>query len=206
MLILKTNTWNSWPTSKIIVSLCKIGEWEKITNIFRAPIKLKKMKISKIKGVIESRKSNDRQYNDPKKKKNDDLQNTTQKTDIATWTPLKTGGKLGCSGRMSSSYSISDARRITLVTNPVINREWWKDRIVNKTNTTYLWSFVRRMFHNDKPSHSGDGQTFEVMTSTCTLETFGLVASLLATILYQRNYDRNHKSGISYKLRDIYSI
>ena len=42
------------------------------------------MKISKIKGVIESRKSNDRQYNDPKKKNNDDLQNTTQKTDLAT--------------------------------------------------------------------------------------------------------------------------
>jgi hypothetical protein len=39
-----------------------------------------------------------------------------------------------------------------------------------------------------------------------TLETFGLVASLLATTLYQGNYDRNHKSGISYQLRDTYSI
>jgi hypothetical protein len=63
------------------------------------------------------------------------------------------------------------------------------------------------MFRNGKPSHGGDGQTFEVMTSTCTLETYGLVASLLATILYQRNYDRNHKSGISYstefEIKDI---
>jgi hypothetical protein len=29
---------------------------------------------------------------------------------------------------------------------------------------------------------------------------------LLATTLYQGNYDRNHKSGISYQLRDTYSI
>jgi hypothetical protein len=35
-------------------------------------------------------------------------------------------------------------------------------------------------------------QTFEVMTSTLPIGTLGLVASLLAATLYQRNPDRNH--------------
>ena len=40
-----------------------------------------------------------------------------------TRTPLKTGGELMCSGRVSSSYSTSDTRRVNLVTNPVISNE-----------------------------------------------------------------------------------
>ena len=32
-------------------------------------------------------------------------------------------GELGCSGRVSSSYSTNDTRRVNLVTNPIINRE-----------------------------------------------------------------------------------
>ena len=53
------------------------------------------------KVVFRIRKSQDRQYNDRKKKDkgtNNDLQNIGQKTtDRATPTPLKTGGELGCS-------------------------------------------------------------------------------------------------------------
>jgi hypothetical protein len=47
---------------------------------------------------------------------NNDLQNTTQKAkDRATRTPLKTEGELRCSGRVSSSSSISGTRRDTPV-------------------------------------------------------------------------------------------
>jgi len=47
--------------------------------------------------------------------------NITQKSkDRATRTPLKTGGELGCSQRVSSSCSTCSTHRVTLVTNPVI--------------------------------------------------------------------------------------
>jgi hypothetical protein len=45
-----------------------------------------------------------------------DLQNSTGKTkDRVTRTPQKTGGELGCSGKVSSSCSTSGARCVTLV-------------------------------------------------------------------------------------------
>jgi hypothetical protein len=58
-----------------------------------------------VKGVLRSSPSTkDRQYNDQKKKTdrrtNNDLQNTTQKTQ--NWT--KTAGALVCSQKVSSSY------------------------------------------------------------------------------------------------------
>ena len=66
-----------------------------------------------LKGVIKICNSKYRQHkNNKKKKKKDkttikDLQNTTQTTkDRATWTPLKTGGELMCSIRVTSSCSI----------------------------------------------------------------------------------------------------
>ena len=58
------------------------------------------------------------------KMKNNNLQNITQKTkDRATRTPLKTGGDLRCSGRVSSFGSTCDIRCATLITNPVISHE-----------------------------------------------------------------------------------
>jgi hypothetical protein len=43
------------------------------------------------------------------------LQNITQKTkDQATWTPLKTGSELGCSGRVDSSCSTCDTCPVTV--------------------------------------------------------------------------------------------
>jgi len=51
-----------------------------------------------------------------KDKKNNDLQNTTQKTkDWAARTPQNTDGELVCCGRMCSSCSTSGNRRVTLV-------------------------------------------------------------------------------------------
>jgi len=56
-----------------------------------------------------------------RKKTNNDLQNTTQKTnDRATPTPLKMGVN---SGGLSSSCSTSGTRRVTLVTHLVINHK-----------------------------------------------------------------------------------
>jgi hypothetical protein len=48
---------------------------------------------------------------------------TNKTKNRATRTPLKTGGELGCSGRVSSSCSASGTRRVNLVTNPVISYE-----------------------------------------------------------------------------------
>ena len=52
------------------------------------------------------------------------------------------------------------------------------------TSGTYPWSFMTQIFHNGQRSHGGDRKISEVITSTLPKETLGLVASLLATILY----------------------
>ena len=61
----------------------------------------------------------------PKEKVQKDKQRSTKHTyktkDRVTRTPLKTGGKLRCSGRVGSFCSTSDTRRVNLVTNPVIS-------------------------------------------------------------------------------------
>jgi hypothetical protein len=60
----------------------------------------------------------------PKEKGQKDKQRSIKHThrtkDRVTRTPLKTGCELGCSGRVGSSCSTSDTRRVNLVTNPVI--------------------------------------------------------------------------------------
>ena len=126
-----------------------------------------------------------------------DKQRSTKHTyktkDRVTRTPLKTGGELRFSWRVNSSCSTSSTRRVNLVTNPVISREWGKDREVFTTSGTYPWSFVTQIFHNGKPSHVGDRNIFEVITSTLPKGTLGSVASLLAATLYQGNPNRNHK-------------
>ena len=65
--------------------------------------------------------------------------------DRVTWTPLKNGGELGCSGRVSSSCSTSGTCHVNLVTNPVISHEWGKDREVLTTSETHPWSFVTQI-------------------------------------------------------------
>jgi hypothetical protein len=106
----------------------------------------------------------------PKEKVQKDKQRSTKHTHKTkgrvTRAPLKTGGELRCSGRVSSSCSTSGPRGVNLVTNPLISHEWGKDREVFTTTETYPWSFVTQIFHNGQPSHGGDRKTFEVMTST----------------------------------------
>jgi hypothetical protein len=60
--------------------------------------------------------------------------------------------ELMCSGRVGSSCSTCYSRRVNLVTNPVINHEWGKDREVLTTSGTYPWSFVTQIFHNGRMS------------------------------------------------------
>ena len=88
----------------------------------------------------------------PKGKVQMDTQRSTKHThktkDRVTRTPLKTGVELRCSGKVGSSCSTSGARRVNLVTNPVISHEWGKDRIMIMSNETYPWSFVEQIFHN----------------------------------------------------------
>jgi hypothetical protein len=65
-----------------------------------------------------------------RKVQKDKLRSTkhTYKTkDRVTRTPLKTGGDLRCPGRVNGSCSTSDTRRVNLVTNPVISREWGEE-------------------------------------------------------------------------------
>ena len=75
------------------------------------------------------------------------LQSNTLKTKVQlTRIPLKIGGELKCSWKVSSvSCSTCDTRRVTLVTNRMINHEWRKDRIMIMTNGTYPWSFVEHI-------------------------------------------------------------
>ena len=132
----------------------------------------------------------------PKEKVQKDKQRSTKHTyktkDRVTRTSPKTGGEIRCSGRVTSSCSTSGTRRVNLVTNPVISREWGKDLEVFTTSGTYPWSFVTHIFHSGQPSHGGDRTIFEAMTSTLPKGTLGSVTSLLAATLYQRNPDRSH--------------
>ena len=61
----------------------------------------------------------------PNEKVQKDKQRSTKHTHKTkyrvTRTPLKTGGKLRCFGRVSSSCSTSGTRRVNLVTNPLIS-------------------------------------------------------------------------------------
>ena len=95
-----------------------------------------------------------------KEKVQKDKQRSTKHThktkDLVTRAPLRRGGELRCSGRVSSTCSTSGIRRVNLVTNPVISHEWGKDR--EFFNLWYwhlcyiitIWSrfHVKIVFHN----------------------------------------------------------
>ena len=149
--------------------------------------------------------SKNRQHNGQKKKyKHRSTKHTYKTKDRVTRTPLKTGGEIRRSGRVSSSCSSSCTRRINIFTNPAVSHEWGKDREVYTKSGTYPWSFVTQIFYSGQPSHGGDRTIFEVMTPTLPKGTLGSVASLLAATLYQGNPDRNHKLwNIESSERDI---
>jgi len=96
----------------------------------------------------------------PKEKVQKDKQRSTKHThktkDRVTRTPLKIGGELRCSGRVSNSCSTSDTRRVNLVTNPMISHEWGKEWEVFTTIGTYPWSFVTPIFYKGLPSYGDD--------------------------------------------------
>ena len=80
----------------------------------------------------------------PKEKVQNDKQRSTKYTYKAKnrviRTPLKAGGELRCSGRVSISCSTSVTLRVNLVTNSIINREWGKDREVFTTSVNGVYS------------------------------------------------------------------
>jgi hypothetical protein len=84
----------------------------------------------------------------PKEKLQKDKQRSSKHTyktkDRVTRTPIKTGCELMCTGRVSSSCSTSDTRRVNIVMN--LSHEWGKDREVFETSGTYSWSFVIHIF------------------------------------------------------------
>ena len=89
-------------------------------------VKLVKKSLKITKGVIRIHiPKKNRQHNGQKKKVQKDKQQSTKHTyktkDRVTQTPLKTGGELRCSGRVSSSCSTIDTCCVTLVTNTVIS-------------------------------------------------------------------------------------
>ena len=131
-----------------------------------------------------------------KRKSTKDKQRTTKHTykikDRVARTPLKTWDELMCSERAGSSCFTNGTRRVDLVTYQVLFREWGMDREV-LTSGKYLWSFVTQILHSSQPSHGGERNIFEVMTSTLPRGTIGSVVSLLAATLYQGNPDRNRK-------------
>ena len=101
------------------------------------------------------------------KRTNNDLQKHAYKTKnwVTRTHTTKNRGERRCSGRVSSSCSTSGTRRVNLVTNPVISREWGNDWEVLTTSGTYPWSFISQIFHNGQPSHGGDRKVFDSKTN-----------------------------------------
>ena len=82
--------------------------------------------------------------NRKKEKRQNDLQNTSQKTNNwATCTSQKTGVN---SGMVSSSCTTSRTCHVTLVKYLVVSHEWGKGKIVFTTKGTDRWSFVTQIF------------------------------------------------------------
>ena len=70
----------------------------------------------------------------------------------------------------------------------------------------HIGGHVTQIFHYGQPRHGGNRNIFEVMTSTLPKRTLVSVASLLATSSIKDILIVATNSGISYHLRDIYSI
>ena len=82
-------------------------------SIFDCPFSFLQEEFEDTGGVIRIRKSKNRQHNGLKKKnKKRSSKHTHNAKDRVTRTALKTGGKLRCTGRVSSSCSTSGTRRL----------------------------------------------------------------------------------------------
>ena len=83
-----------------------------------------RIRISKKNRQHNGQKKKNRQHNGQKKKYKQRSTKHTHKTkDRVTLTPLESGGERRFSGRVRSSCSTTDTRRVNLVTNPVTSRE-----------------------------------------------------------------------------------
>jgi len=94
---------------------------------------------------IEKEKTTQWSKEQVQKNKQRYTKHTYKSKDRITRTPLKTGGELRWSRRVSSSCSTSGTRRVNLVTNPVIRHEWGKAREASTTSGTYPWPFVTQI-------------------------------------------------------------
>ena len=133
--------------------ICHLESWFSFILELTEKLCLCYRTLSQVKIVWRYQRGNQKPHNEeeqttqwPNEKVQKDKQRSTKHTykatDRVTWTPLKTGVELRCSGRVSSSCSTGGTRRVNLVTNPVISREWGKDREVFTTSETYPWSFM----------------------------------------------------------------
>ena len=101
------------------------------------------------KGVNIIRKSRkDRQHNGQNRKGQTTIYKTLHnKLKIDIQEPNKKPGVN--TGRVSSSCFTSGTC-CTLVTNPVISHEWWKNQEVLTTGGTYPWSFVNKSINDER--------------------------------------------------------
>ena len=114
---------------------------------------------------------------------NNDLQNIHTQLKIKWHEPLWKPGLTQVLRKVSSSCSTSGARRVNLVTNPMISHEWGKDREVFSTNGTYSITMNQVM----------------VATVKFPKDDFNLAkrnprfSSILVSSKPQGNPNRNHK-------------
>jgi hypothetical protein len=96
----------------------------------------------------QNRISKNRHHNDEKKKckrKNNDLQSIYIKRKVElTGVHIATGVNSRCYRKVCRSWSTIDTRRVNIVTNPIISREWVKDREVLTISETYRLSLWHR--------------------------------------------------------------
>jgi hypothetical protein len=138
--------------------------------------------LKRTKGQSESayqRTNNTMAKRKKNKRKNNDLQNlSSERLSKASHTKDRSARR--CSRRVCDTY------RVNLVTNPLV--------------------IVTQILHNGQPSHGGDRNIFEVMTSPLPKWTLVSVVSVLAASSIKEILIGATSSRISYHLRDIYSI
>ena len=120
--------------------------------------------------------------------------------------PTKDRCELGCSKKVGRSWFISGNRRVNIVAHPILSREWVNDHGVLSISGIYWWSLWHRYTITVN----------QVMVVTVTFSKWWLhlyqqellisVASMLAESSTMEIMIGTTNSGISYQLRDVYSI
>ena len=116
--------------------------WSKRSRYFLGTIQhiLKKsLKIPNQNPYIEEEQTTQWPKENVQKDKQRSTKHTYKTKDRVTRTPVKTEGELRGSERVTSSCSTCGTRRVNLFTNPVISREWGKNREVCTASGTFPW-------------------------------------------------------------------